>query len=225
MSISCLCQRPLCSTNGRHVPVAVNGPQDLQKRRQKQIEMAAMQQHISKVSPFLPSRRSRSLECVLTTQEVSSALRHTRQKAWATDARTRNLQARQTNLHDRLSRLVFQIDQALPPEGSADASTTADIIQKLETSKSELEGGSLKSRSGKESLRAQVNTLRGRIAELRRYPLKQDAGEVGWLADPEAQAQVAEVSHYRRSEWSVWMLIDVRFCRSTNLRSRDLRGC
>jgi hypothetical protein len=28
----------------------VNGPQDLQKRRQKQIEMAAMQQHISKVS-------------------------------------------------------------------------------------------------------------------------------------------------------------------------------
>jgi hypothetical protein len=35
----------------RRVPVAVNGPQDLQKRRQKQIEMAAMQQHISKVSP------------------------------------------------------------------------------------------------------------------------------------------------------------------------------
>jgi hypothetical protein len=39
-----------------------------------------------------------------------------------------------------------------------------------------------------------VNTLRGRIAELRRFPIKQDAGEVGWLADPEAQAQVAEVS-------------------------------
>jgi hypothetical protein len=32
--------------------VAVNGPQDLQKRRQKQIEMAAMQQHITKASPL-----------------------------------------------------------------------------------------------------------------------------------------------------------------------------
>lgn len=35
---------------GRRVPVLVNGPQDLQRRRQKQIEMAAMQQHVSKVS-------------------------------------------------------------------------------------------------------------------------------------------------------------------------------
>jgi hypothetical protein len=131
--------------------------------------------------PFEPKLRS---------QEISSALRHTRQKAWATDARTRNLQARQTNLHDRLSRLVFQIDQALPPEGSADASTTADIIHKLESAKTELEGSS-KSR-GKESLRAQVNHLRGRIAELRRFPVRQD-NEVGWLAEPEAQAQVGEV--------------------------------
>jgi len=122
-------------------------------------------------------------------QEVTSALRHTRQKAWATDARTRNLQARQTNLHDRLSRLVFQIDQALPPEGSADASTTADIIHKLESSKLELEGTS---KRGKESLRAQVNHLRGRIAELRRFPVRQDQ-DVGWLADPEAQAQIGEV--------------------------------
>jgi hypothetical protein len=120
---------------------------------------------------------------------VTSALRHTRQKAWATDARTRNLQARQTNLHDRLSRLVFQIDQALPPEGSADASTTADIIHKLESSKLELEGTS---KRGKESLRAQVNHLRGRIAELRRFPVRQDQ-DVGWLADPEAQAQIGEV--------------------------------
>jgi len=124
------------------------------------------------------------------TQDVTSALRHTRQKAWATDARTRNLQARQTNLHDRLSRLVFQIDQALPPEGSADASTTADIIHKLESSKLELEGTS---KRGKESLRAQVNHLRGRIAELRRFPVRQDQ-DVGWLADPEAQAQIGEVS-------------------------------
>jgi hypothetical protein len=126
----------------------------------------------------------------LINQEVTSALRHTRQKAWATDARTRNLQARQTNLHDRLSRLVFQIDQALPPEGSADASTTADIIHKLESSKLELEGTS---KRGKESLRAQVNHLRGRIAELRRFPVRQDQ-DVGWLADPEAQAQIGEVS-------------------------------
>lgn len=121
---------------------------------------------------------------------MTSALRHTRQKAWATDARTRNLQARQTNLHDRLSRLVFQIDQALPPEGSSDASTTADIIHKLESSKLELEGTS---KRGKESLRAQVNHLRGRIAELRRFPVRQDS-EVGWLADPEAQAQIGDVS-------------------------------
>lgn len=96
-------------------------------------------------------------------------------------------------MHDRLSRLVFQIDQALPPEGSSDASTTADIISKLEGSKVELDGGSLKARGAKESLRAQVNTLRGRIAELRRYPIRQDSGDVGWLGDPEAQAQVAEV--------------------------------
>jgi hypothetical protein len=89
-----------------------------------------------------------------------------------------------------LSRLVFQIDQALPPEGSADASTTADIIHKLETSKLELEGTS---KRGKESLRAQVNQLRGRIAELRRFPIRQDM-EVGWLAEPDAQAQVGEVS-------------------------------
>jgi hypothetical protein len=54
-----------------------------------------------------------------------------------------------------------------------------------------LEGGSLK-RGGKESLRAQVNHLRGRVAELRRFPVRQDS-EVGWLADPEAQEQVAEV--------------------------------
>jgi hypothetical protein len=128
----------------------------------------------------------------LIYQEVTSALRHTRQKAWATDARTRNLQARQTNLHDRLSRLVFQIDQALPPEGSADASTTADIIHKLESSKLELEGTS---KRGKESLRAQVNHLRGRIAELRRFPVRQDQ-DVGWLADPEAQAQIGEVSRF-----------------------------
>jgi hypothetical protein len=33
--------------------VAVNGPQDLQKRRQKQIEMAAMQQHVTKVRPLV----------------------------------------------------------------------------------------------------------------------------------------------------------------------------
>jgi hypothetical protein len=128
----------------------------------------------------------------LINQEVTSALRHTRQKAWATDARTRNLQARQTNLHDRLSRLVFQIDQALPPEGSADASTTADMIHKLESSKLELEGTS---KRGKESLRAQVNHLRGRIAELRRFPVRQDQ-DVGWLADPEAQAQIGEVSRF-----------------------------
>lgn len=38
-----------------------------------------------------------------------------------------------------------------------------------------------------------MNHLRGRIAELRRYPIKQDTGDVGWLADPDAQAQVAEV--------------------------------
>ena len=44
-TISRLCW---CLTT-RRIPVAVNGPQDLQKRRQKQIEMAAMQQHISKV--------------------------------------------------------------------------------------------------------------------------------------------------------------------------------
>ena len=165
--------------------MAVNGPQDLQKRRQKQIEMAAMQQHISKVSHIIKQR------IIAERQEIQSALRHTRQKAWATDARTHSLQARQTNLHDRLSRLVFQIDQALPPEGSSDASTTADIIHKLESAKSELEGGSLK-RGGKESLRAQVNHLRGRVAELRRFPVRQDS-EVGWLADPEAQGQVAEV--------------------------------
>jgi hypothetical protein len=134
----------------------------------------------------------------LIYQEVTSALRHTRQKAWATDARTRNLQARQTNLHDRLSRLVFQIDQALPPEGSADASTTADIIHKLESSKLELEGTS---KRGKESLRAQVNHLRGRIAELRRFPVRQDQ-DVGWLADPEAQAQVGEV---RFSSFSLYL--------------------
>jgi hypothetical protein len=41
-------------------------------------------------------------------------------------------------------------------------------------------------------LRAQVNHLRGRVAELRRFPVRQDS-EVGWLADPEAQGQVAEV--------------------------------
>lgn len=63
----------------------------------------------------------------------------------------------------------------------------------------DLDGGMglAKSRAGasKESLRAQVNTLRGKIAELRRYPvMKQDSTDVGWLADPEAQAQVSEVS-------------------------------
>lgn len=206
----------------RRVPVLVNGPQDLQRRRQKQIEMAAMQQHVSKVSPgsisppasfIQPSTIILRLDLARlplfvadTSQEISSALRHTRQKAWATDARTRNLQARQTNLHDRLSRLVFQIDQALPPEGSSDASTTADIIQKLEISKMDLDGGMglAKSRgSGKESLRAQVNTLRGKIAELRRFPMvKNDSADVGWLADPEAQAQVAEVSPVLFSEKS-----------------------
>lgn len=133
---------------------------------------------------------------------MTSALRHTRQKAWATDARTRNLQARQTNLHDRLSRLVFQIDQALPPEGSADASTTADIIHKLESSRLELEGTS---KRGKESLRAQVNHLRGRIAELRRFPVRQDQ-DVGWLADPEAQAQIGEVSRSFRHFHPVLLL-------------------
>jgi hypothetical protein len=49
------------------------------------------------------------------------------------------------------------------------------------------------SKRGKESLRAQVNHLRGRIAELRRFPVRQDQ-DVGWLADPEAQAQIGEVS-------------------------------
>ena len=69
----------------------------------------------------------------------------------------------------------------------------------------ELDGGmglakSSRAGSGKESLRAQVNTLRGKIAELRRFPLvKSDSADVGWLADPEAQAQVAEVSHTRHS--------------------------
>jgi hypothetical protein len=48
------------------------------------------------------------------------------------------------------------------------------------------------SKRGKESLRAQVNHLRGRIAELRRFPVRQDQ-DVGWLADPEAQAQIGEV--------------------------------
>jgi hypothetical protein len=106
---------------------------------------------------------------------------------------------------------VFQIDQALPPEGSSDAGTTADIIQKLEGSKMDLDGGMglAKSRggAGKESLRAQVNTLRGRIAELRRYPLvKQDSADVGWLADPEAQAQVAEVSCISLRHSNTWLL-------------------
>jgi hypothetical protein len=37
-----------------------------------------------------------------------------------------------------------------------------------------------------------VNHLRGRIAELRRFPVRQDQ-DVGWLADPEAQAQIGDV--------------------------------
>jgi hypothetical protein len=51
--------------------------------------------------------------------------------------------------------------------------------------------------------------LRGRIAELRRFPIKQDAGEVGWLADPEAQAQVAEVSLLNEWDEAVLMVDSV----------------
>lgn len=81
----------------------------------------------------------------------------------------------------------------------------------------ELDGGMglAKSRagSGKESLRAQVNALRGKIAELRRFPVvKSDSTDVGWLADPEAQAQVAEVS----PEPQV-LVLDSSFTRHTHM--------